>query len=246
MKMKKKMRRVLVTGSGRGIGRAIAKRIALDGFAVTINCRSRIQDAQAVCDDIKSQGGMADLLVFDVADRNPARKILEDDVENKGPYYGIVCNAGVTRDNPFPGLSEEDWDIVIRTGLDSFFNVVHPLIMPMIQMRDGGRIITLSSVSGVFGNRGQVNYSAAKAGIIGATKALAAELGSRRITVNCIAPGLIETEMLNDTDMKEALQAVPMKRVGQPEDVATLAAFLMSDDAGYISRQVIGVNGGLI
>ncbi len=244
--MKKKVRRVLVTGSGRGIGKAIAQCIALDGFSVTIHCRSRIQEAQAVCDEINSHGGVADLLVFDVTERAFAREVLERQVEEKGAYYGIVCNAGVTRDNPFPGLSDEDWDIVIRTGLDSFFNVLHPLIMPMIQMRDGGRVITLSSVSGVFGNRGQVNYSAAKAGIIGATKALAAELGSRKITVNCIAPGLIETEMLSDTDMKEALQAVPMKRVGQPEDVATLAAFLMSDDAGYISRQVIGVNGGLI
>ena len=239
-------RRVLVTGSGRGIGRAIAKRIALDGFPVTVHCRSRVEDAKVVCDEIAANGGEADLIVFDVTDRALAREVLEQQVLEKGPYYAVVCNAGVTRDNPFPGLSEEDWDIVIRTGLDSFFNIVHPLIMPMIQMRKGGRIITLSSVSGVFGNRGQVNYSAAKAGIIGATKALAAELGSRKITVNCIAPGLIETEMLQDVDLKEALAPVPMNRLGQPEDVAALAAFLLSDDAGYISRQVIGVNGGLI
>ncbi len=239
-------RRVLVTGSGRGIGRAIAKRIALDGFPVTVHCRSRVEDAKVVCDEIAANGGEADLIVFDVTDRALAREVLEQQVLEKGPYYAVVCNAGVTRDNPFPGLSEEDWDIVIRTGLDSFFNIVHPLIVPMIQMRKGGRIITLSSVSGVFGNRGQVNYSAAKAGIIGATKALAAELGSRKITVNCIAPGLIETEMLQDVDLKEALAPVPMNRLGQPEDVAALAAFLLSDDAGYISRQVIGVNGGLI
>jgi 3-oxoacyl-[acyl-carrier protein] reductase len=244
--MESAQRRVLVTGSGRGIGSAIAKRISLDGFPVTVHCRSRVEDAKAVCDEIAAHGGEADLLVFDVTDRATVREVLEQQVLEKGPYYGIVCNAGVTRDNPFPGLSEEDWDIVIRTGLDSFYNIVHPLIMPMIQMRKGGRIITLSSVSGVFGNRGQVNYSAAKAGIIGATKALAAELGSRRITVNCIAPGLIETEMLQGVDLKEALAPVPMNRIGQPEDVAALAAFLMSDDAGYISRQVIGVNGGLI
>lgn len=239
-------RRVLVTGSGRGIGSAIAKRISLDGFPVTVHCRSRVEDAKIVCDDIAANGGEADLLVFDVTDRAMAREVLEKQVLEKGPYYGIICNAGVTRDNPFPGLSEEDWDIVIRTGLDSFFNIVHPLIMPMIQMRKGGRIITLSSVSGVVGNRGQVNYSAAKAGIIGATKALAAELGSRKITVNCVAPGLIETEMLQGVDLKQALTPVPMDRIGQPEDVAPLVAFLMSDDAGYISRQVIGVNGGLI
>jgi 3-oxoacyl-[acyl-carrier protein] reductase len=244
--MVSEQRRVLVTGSGRGIGKAIAKRISLDGFPITVHCRSRIEDAKIVCDEIVAHGGEADLLVFDVTDRAVAREVLEQQVLKRGPYYGIVCNVGVTRDNPFPGLSEEDWDIVIRTGLDSFFNVLHPLIMPMIQMRKGGRIITLSSVSGVFGNRGQVNYSAAKAGIIGATKALAAELGSRRITANCIAPGLIETEMLQDVDLKEALAPVPMKRPGQPEDVAALAAFLMSDDASYISRQVIGVNGGLI
>jgi 3-oxoacyl-[acyl-carrier protein] reductase len=244
--MESAQRRVLVTGSGRGIGSAIAKRISLDGFPVTVHCRSRVEDAKAACDEIAAHGGEADLLVFDVTDRAAVREVLEQQVLEKGPYYGIVCNAGVTRDNPFPGLSEEDWDIVIRTGLDSFFNIVHPLIMPMIQMRKGGRIITLSSVSGVFGNRGQVNYSAAKAGIIGATKALAAELGSRKITVNCIAPGLIETEMLQGVDLKEALAPVPMNRIGQPEDVAALAAFLMSDDAGYISRQVIGVNGGMI
>lgn len=244
--MVSEQRRVLVTGSGRGIGSAIAKRISLDGFPVTVHCRSRVEDAKAVCDEIAAHGGEVDLIVFDVTDRATVREVLEQQVLEKGPYYGIVCNAGVTRDNPFPGLSEEDWDIVIRTGLDSFYNVIHPLIMPMIQMRKGGRIITLSSVSGVFGNRGQVNYSAAKAGIIGATKALAAELGSRRITVNCIAPGLIETEMLQGVDLKEALAPVPMNRIGQPEDVAALAAFLMSDDAGYISRQVIGVNGGLI
>jgi len=244
--MVSEQRRVLVTGSGRGIGRAIAKRISMTGFPVTVHCRNRIEDAKVVCNEIVSAGGEADLIVFDVTDRELARQVLEQQVQEKGPYYGIVCNAGVTRDNPFPGLSEEDWDIVIRTGLDSFYNIVHPLIMPMIQMRKGGRIITLSSVSGVFGNRGQVNYSAAKAGIIGATKALAAELGSRKITANCIAPGLIETEMLQGVDLKEALAPVPMSRLGQPDDVAALAAFLMSDDAGYISRQVIGVNGGLI
>jgi 3-oxoacyl-[acyl-carrier protein] reductase len=244
--MGNEQRRVLVTGSGRGIGRAIAKRIALDGFSVTVHCRSRIEDAKTVCDEIAAHGGEADLLVFDVTERSAVREVLEQHVLENGPYYGIVCNAGVTRDNPFPGLSEEDWDVVIRTGLDSFYNVVHPLIMPMIQKRKGGRIITLSSVSGVFGNRGQVNYSAAKAGIIGASKALAAELASRKITVNCIAPGLIETEMLQGVHMEEMLSAIPMKKLGKPEDVGALAAFLMSDDASYISRQVIGVNGGLI
>ncbi|KVN29134.1 beta-ketoacyl-ACP reductase [Burkholderia pyrrocinia] len=238
-------RRVLVTGASRGIGRAAALRLAADGFAVTVHCRSGRVEAQAVADAIVQQGGTASVLQFDVRDRAACRQQLEADVEAHGAYYGIVCSAGVTRDGAFPALSDEDWDVVIETGLDGFYNVVHPLTMPMVRLRNGGRIVTIASVSGVMGNRGQVNYSAAKAGLIGATKALAVELASRRITVNCVAPGLVDTGMLDDVPLEQALATVPMGRVGQPEEIASVVGFLMSDAASYITRQVIGVNGGM-
>ncbi|WGS43379.1 3-ketoacyl-ACP reductase FabG2 [Burkholderia sp. JSH-S8] len=238
-------RRVLVTGASRGIGRAAALRLAADGFAVTVHCRSGRVEAQAVADAIAQQGGTASVLQFDVRDRAACRQQLEADVEAHGAYYGIVCSAGVTRDGAFPALSDEDWDVVIETGLDGFYNVVHPLTMPMVRLRNGGRIVTIASVSGVMGNRGQVNYSAAKAGLIGATKALAVELASRRITVNCVAPGLVDTGMLDDVPLEQALATVPMGRVGQPEEIASVVGFLMSDAASYITRQVIGVNGGM-
>ncbi|WP_261541493.1 3-ketoacyl-ACP reductase FabG2 [Burkholderia multivorans] len=239
-------RRVLVTGASRGIGRAVALRIAADGFAVTVHCRSARDEADAVAATIRAQGGTASVLQFDVRDRAACRCELEADVEANGAYYGIVCNAGVTRDGAFPALSEEDWDVVIETGLDGFYNVVHPLTMPMVRLRNGGRIVTIASVSGVTGNRGQVNYSAAKAGLIGATKALAVELASRKITVNCVAPGLVDTGMLDDVPLDHALKAVPMGRVGEPDEVAAVAGFLMSDAASYVTRQVIGVNGGMV
>ena len=238
-------RRVLVTGSSRGIGRAIAQRLARAGFRVTVHCRSGRPEAEAVVREILEDGGDACLLQFDVTDRPGCRKILEDDMEREGPYYGVVCNAGVVRDNAFPALSDEDWDRVIDTSLDGFFNVVHPLVMPMVRAKNGGRIVTIASVSGIMGNRGQVNYSAAKAGLIGATKALAVELASRRITVNCVAPGLIETDLTHDIPAAEALKLIPMNRIGNPAEVAAAVAFLMSDDASYISRQVLGVNGGM-
>lgn len=239
-------RRVLITGSSRGIGQAIAQRLARDGFSVTVHCRSKRPDADAVAAGILAQGGHASVLQFDVCDRSQARSVLEHDIAEHGPYYGIVCNAGITRDNAFPALSEEDWDCVLDTSLNGFFNVVHPLTMPMVKAKNGGRIITLASVSGVMGNRGQVNYSAAKSGLIGASKALAVELASRKITVNCVAPGLIETDMTQDMPLDEALKIVPMKRIGQVEEVAAAVAFLMSDEASYITRQVLGVNGGII
>jgi 3-oxoacyl-[acyl-carrier protein] reductase len=239
-------RRVLITGASRGIGRAIAERLARDGFAVTVHCRSRRADADAVAAAIVAAGGVADVLQFDVCDRAAVRAQLEATVAKHGPYWGIVANAGITRDNAFPALSDEDWDEVIRTSLDGFYNVVHPLTMPMVRARQGGRIVTIASVSGVMGNRGQVNYSAAKAGLIGATKALAVELASRAITVNCVAPGLIETEMTEGGVADDILKAVPMGRIGQPQEVAGVVAFLFSADASYITRQVLGVNGGIV
>ncbi|MEV8473461.1 MULTISPECIES: 3-ketoacyl-ACP reductase FabG2 [unclassified Ralstonia] len=240
-------RRVLVTGASRGIGRAIAYQLASDGFDVSVHCRSGRAEADAIVADIQANNGSARVLQFDVRDRAACRTQLDADVEAHGAYYGIVLCAGVTRDAAFPALTDEDWDIVLETGLDGFYNVVHPLTMPMVRARKGGRIVTIASVSGVMGNRGQVNYSAAKAGLIGATKALAVELASRKITVNCVAPGLIETDMLAHMEhVDQALQAVPMQRVGQPAEVAAVVGFLMSDAASYVTRQVIGVNGGMV
>ena len=241
-----KARRVLITGSSRGIGRSIALRLARDGFSVTVHCRSGRAEADAVANKIIASNGTASVLQFDVCDRDACRAALEVDVEANGAYYGIVCNAGISRDAAFPALSDEDWDLVLDTSLNGFFNVVHPLTMPMLRMKQGGRIVTLASVSGVMGNRGQVNYSAAKAGLIGATKALAVELASRKVTVNCVAPGLIATDMTGDLPLDEALKMVPMNRVGQSEEVAAAVAFLMSDEASYITRQVLGVNGGIV
>jgi 3-oxoacyl-[acyl-carrier protein] reductase len=238
-------RRVLVTGSSRGIGRAIALRLGRDGFAVTVHCRSRTDAARAVIEAICAAGGQADLLHFDVRDRAATRAALEGALAT-GPYYGVVLNAGVARDNAFPALSEDDWDEVLATSLDGFYNVIQPLVMPMVRARRGGRIVTLASVSGVTGNRGQVNYSAAKAGVIGATKALAVELASRHITVNCVAPGLIDTDMTAALPLDEALKLVPVGRVGTVEEVAAAVAFLFADEAAYITRQVLGVNGGIV
>ncbi len=239
-------RRVLVTGASRGIGRAIAEQLANDGFAITVHGHRGWAQAQAVAAGIVAQGGDAQALRFDVRERALCHTILEEDVAAHGAYYGIVCNAGVTSDAAFPALTGEDWDSVIDTSLDGFYNIVHPLIMPMIQTRAGGRITVISSVSGIIGNRGQVNYSAAKAGLIGASKALATELASRAITVNCVAPGIIETDMIDATLREKAKADVPMRRIGTPAEVAALVGFLMSDAASYITRQVIGVNGGIV
>ncbi|KAA8733863.1 3-oxoacyl-ACP reductase FabG [Acinetobacter qingfengensis] len=239
-------RRILVTGSSRGIGKAIALQLAHAGFDITVHARSRIEEAQSIVEQIQAMGRNSHYLQFDVNDREKINTILEQDVEQHGAFYGVILNAGLTRDAAFPALSDEDWDSVISTSLDGFYNVLKPLTMPMIRLKQGGRIVTLSSVSGVMGNRGQVNYSAAKAGLIGASKALALELAKRKITVNCVAPGLIDTEMVTDEVRQHALNMIPMQRMGTVEEVAAVVKFLCSDDAAYITRQVISVNGGLI
>ena len=236
---------VLVTGSSRGIGKAIALRLARDGFDVVLHCRSGRAEAEAVAQQIVAMGRAARVLQFDIGDRAAAAAALEADIAAHGCYYGVVCNAGVARDNAFPAMSGEDWDIVLQTNLDGFYNVLNPLVMPMVQRRKPGRIVTMASVSGLIGNRGQVNYSAAKAGIIGATKALALELAKRAITVNCVAPGLIETDMISEVPLDEALKLIPARRVGTPEEVAAAVSFLVGAEAGYITRQVISVNGGM-
>jgi 3-oxoacyl-[acyl-carrier protein] reductase len=237
---------VLVTGSSRGIGRAIAQRLARDGFDVIVHCRERHDQAIEVQSEIRRLGRQARVLLFDVADRAATAAALESDIAAHGAYYGVVCNAGITADGAFPALSANAWDGVLRTNLDSFYNVLQPVVMPMVRRRSPGRIVTLSSVAGLIGNRGQVNYSAAKAGIIGATKALAVELASRGITVNCVAPGLIETDMVTvDTPVDKILESIPAARMGRPEEVAAVVSFLLSADAAYVTRQVISVNGGL-
>ena len=238
-------RTVLVTGSSRGIGKAIALQLALDGYDIVVHYKTNLVAAEDTLHQIRDSGHNARILQFDINSRQICKELITQDMEENGVYYGVVCNAGLAMDNPFPSLSGEEWDQVIETSLKGFYNVLHPIIMPMIRARHKGRIVTLSSVSGITGNRGQVNYSAAKAGIIGATKSLALELAKREITVNCIAPGLIETDMISEAPVNEILKAIPMRRLGKPEDVAALASFLFSDKASYITRQVISVNGGL-
>ncbi|TDS73199.1 3-ketoacyl-ACP reductase FabG2 [Comamonas sp. JUb58] len=237
---------VLVTGSSRGIGRAIALRLARDGFDLVVHCRSGLAQAQAVLRDIEALGRTARLLQFDVADRSAASAALEADMAEHGAYYGVVCNAGIARDGAFPAMTGEDWDAVVHTNLDAFYNVLHPVVMPMVRRRAAGRIVTLASVSALMGNRGQTNYSAAKAGVIAATKSLAIELAKRDITVNCVAPGLIDTEMVSEEVLAHAMDLIPMRRMGAVEEVAGVVAFLMGPDASYVTRQVISVNGGML
>lgn len=236
---------VLVTGAGRGIGRGIALSMAERGHDVIVHYGSNEGAASATAEQVRKLGADARLVRFDVSNRDETLAVLEQDMAEHGAYYGVICNAGITRDNAFPAMSADDWDAVLRTNLDGFFNVLNPVIMPMIRRKKPGRIIAISSIAGLVGNRGQVNYSAAKAGIIGAVKALALELAKRQITVNCIAPGLIETDMTAYLPREKILKMIPMRRLGTPAEVGSVASFLCSDEASYITRQVITVDGGL-
>lgn len=235
---------VLITGSSRGIGKAIAITLANTGYDIVLHCSKDLSRLDNLKNEIQKFGVNCRTLAFDLKNRVECEKILVEDIEQNGVYYGVVLNAGIAKDNPFPALEGFEWDDVINTNLGGFYNVLKPLSLPMIQARKG-RIITISSISGIVGNRGQVNYSASKAGIIGATKALAKELAKRKITVNCIAPGIIESDMTQGIT-EEVIKQIPLKRMGKPEEVASLAKFLMSDEAAYITGQVISINGGLV
>jgi len=239
-------KRVLVTGSSRGIGKAIAMDIAAAGYIPVLHYRKNRAAAEETATAIASLGVKSQVLAFDIADRGETESVITKDMNDNGVYYGVICNAGIVADNPFPLLGSDEWDNVIHTNLDGFYNVLKPIVMPMVENRIHGRIITISSISGLIGNRGQINYSAAKAGIIGATKAMAVELAKHKITVNCIAPGIIETDMTKDLPPEEIKKLIPVRRMGKPEEVAALATFLLSEKAAYITRQVISVNGGMI
>jgi len=238
-------KRALVTGASGGIGSAIAERLAADGFHVLVHANSNMAKAQAVVDAIVAAGGSAQALCFDVTDRDATQSALEA-VLNDGPVQVLVNNAGVHDDAVFPGMSGEQWDRVLDVSLGGFYNVTQPLTMPMIRTR-WGRIITITSVAGLVGNKGQVNYSAAKGALHSATKSLALEVASRGITVNAVAPGIIETPMSEGVFDKVLIkQLVPMQRAGRPEEVAQLVGFLASDAAAYISGQVISINGAMV
>ena len=236
---------ILVTGASSGIGRAIAVRLAEDGFDIVVHFGRNQDGADLTSSLIEQAGGCSRQISFDMADASSTRQVIEDDIEQNGAYYGVVCNAGITRDGVFPMLSDDDWGQVINVNLNGFYNVLHPIVMPMVRRRKPGRIVTISSVSGLMGNRGQVNYSASKAGIIGATKALALDLARKKITVNCVAPGLIESEMTEKLPLEEMLKAIPAGRIGKPEEVASMVSFLCSAESAYVTRQVFSVNGGM-
>ena len=237
------MNDVLITGASRGIGKAIAIYLADNGYNLILHCSKNPERLEELKSEIISKGVNCRTLAFDIKNREETQKILNEDIEKNGIYYGIVLNAGIAKDAPFPAMEDDMWDDVLNTNLGGFYNVLRPLIMPLIQNKKG-RIVVMSSISGQCGNRGQVNYSASKAGLIGATKALSLELAKRNITVNAIAPGIIDTEMTEEIPA-EIVKQVPMKRMGTAKEVASLVNYLLSKDSSYITGQVIAVNGGL-
>ena len=238
-------KQVLITGSSRGIGKETALYLAQNGFDIILHCNKNIQKAEEVLKSIQNFGVKGRILQFDTKNREECKKIITGDIQKNGAYFGVVLNAGIARDVVFPIMEDDDWDSVLNTNLGGFYNVLKPIVMPMIENRIKGRIIAMSSISGLRGNYGQVNYSASKAGIIGAVKALALELAKRKITVNCVAPGVIESDMTKELPADEVRKLIPMKRFGTAKEVASLVNYLMSEDAGYITGQVISVNGGL-
>ncbi len=238
-------RTILVTGASRGIGRAIALALGRDGFDVVVHFANNQTMAEEVAAAIAAAGGSARTLQFDISNRDICGQAVAEDIDAHGAYYGVVLNAGISRDQALPMMTEEDWDAVVHTNLDGFYNVLKPAIMPMVRRRQPGRVVVLSSVSGLIGNRGQTNYAATKAGLIGAAKSLALEMAKRNITVNCVAPGFIETDMTENLPEDMVRELIPLRRAGQAEEVAALVAFLCSDQAAYITRQVIAVDGGM-
>ena len=239
------LKRALVTGGSGGIGSAISRRLAADGFNVIIHANSKLATAQALAASIVDQGGQAQAVAFDVTDASATAAALEALLE-QGPIQVLVNNAGIHDDAVFPGMQLAQWQRVLDVSLNGFFHVTQPLTLPMIRTR-WGRIITITSVAAVVGNRGQVNYSAAKGALHAATKSLALEVASRGITVNAVAPGIIDTAMSNNSFSAEVIaRMVPMKRAGRPDEVADLVGFLASERAAYISGQIISINGGMI
>lgn len=243
---KQPLRTILLTGASGGLGQAMAKRLAESGFALVLHYHRNEAAVDNLLDELPSPAdGQHRKIQFAANDRDNCQQVISQDIAENGAYYGVICNAGIIRDAAFPAMTGEEWDSVLRTNLDGFYHILHPTIMPMIRQKRGGRIVTIASVSGIMGNRGQTNYSASKGGLIAASKALALELGKRKITVNCVAPGIIDTEMTEHLDEAMVAQLVPLRRAGKAEEVASAVNFLLSDEASYITRQVISVNGGM-
>jgi 3-oxoacyl-[acyl-carrier protein] reductase len=237
-------KRVLVVGSSRGIGRSVASVLARDGFQVVIHGRAESDSLSETLESLSEFG--ARCLCFDIVDREQTGRVLAEELEEHGAFYGVVLCAGIAKDMAFPAMDPESWDSVLSVDLDGFYNVLRPLVLPMVQLRAGGRIVVLSSVSGIVGNRGQVNYSAAKAGLIGASKALSRELAKRKITVNCVAPGGVDTEMIEPRLREEMIKQIPMGRLATTEEIAASVQYLFSEGAGYMTGQTLILSGGMI